>query len=301
MEITVFGKPVLVNDLVCGSFGGPHVPVVDPYVNLYVRMTNLCQARCPFCESHGDDSRMFDHNGFRRALYEIHSKAYIKKLAITGGEPTLRIGDLAEVVRSVKELDSGILVDLNTNGYRLEYLDDETLENLGSICLSRHHWDDSVNATTFGKSVSPFSTEALTRFLEHAHKIQLRCNLIRGFVDSRETVLEYMRVMSRYRVSDYGFVALMPMNSYCRRYLVTPQEIGLMEPLPGALATKHWDSPRGSCSCRNFIIDVLDNGLPVRYYTRYESKPETCVASSLVWDVDCLRTGFGGPVIWQAG
>ncbi len=295
-SIEIFGHTVPISSHVCSSFGAPPTPVTDPYVNLYVRLTSLCPASCAFCVAHGDDSRQFDHDGFKIALAEIYGKAWIKKVAITGGEPTLRIGDLEEVVRTIKSLDPGIVVDLNTNGYHLGSLGFDTLDNLGSISLSRHHWDDSMNSTTFGRRSSLFSTQDI-RWFSHKHKLHLRCNLIRGFVDSKDAVLEYMRTFATIGVHDFGFVALMPLNDYCQMYSVTPQEIGLMGGLPGSLLTKHWDKPSGSCSCRNFVMDVLGNGMPVRYYTRYESKPETCVASSLVWDVNSLTLGFGGPAI----
>lgn len=294
----MFGHQVPMAPLVCGSFGQDPVPVTTPYVNLYVRLTDTCPANCPFCVAHGPQYRPFDFAGFRKMLAEVYGKAYIKKVALTGGEPTTRVKDLQGVLGSVKELDPRITVDLNTNGFQLHKLKGADWDRLGSVSLSRHHWDDDRNAKAFGLRNAFFNSKMI-QACGHLDKLHLRCNLIRGFVDAQDTVLRYMQEMAGLGVHDFGFVALMPLNTWCTKHTVTPAEAGLMEPLPGALATKHWDSPRGSCSCRNYVLDVLGDGMPVRYYTRYESKPETCGASSLVWDVDRLTLGFGGEEIWR--
>lgn len=300
MHITPFGLKVPISTAVCGSFGEPSVPVTEPYINLYVRIADRCPAACSFCIANGTDNRPFDHAGFEQAFRELYSMAYIKKVALTGGEPTLRTEDLERVVRTVKSIDHRVVVDLNTNGFRLNAVASDVLDLLGSISLSRHHWDDDKNAETFGLSKSFISKQSLSQLGRNLRKVQMRCNLIKGYIDSKERVLTYMKEMAAYGAQDFGFVALMPLNTYCTDNVVTPKDIGLLEPLPGAMPSKHWDSPKGSCYCRNYVIDVLDNGMPVRYYTRHESKPETCVASSVVWDIDCMKLGFGGDhPIWK--
>lgn len=299
MHITLWGENIPIAKEVCGHFGGPPAPVEHPYINLYVRVTDLCWANCPFCIAHGSSPRPFYLQGYKDVLAELYNQAYIKKVAITGGEPTSRLDVLSEVVMATKDLDPRIVVDLNTNGQRLRYMKQEVWDALGSVSLSRHHWDDFINARIFGTPRTYFDSQDIAGLSEdNKGKLHLRCNLAKGYVDSQEAVLHYMESMARLGVHDFGFVGLMGLNQWATDHLVKPQDIGLTLPLRGALPTKVQDKASGSCSCRNFVLDVLDNGLPVRYYTRWESRPDTCVASSVVYDVDRVTLGFGGKEIW---
>lgn len=84
--------------------------------------TGACNFRCPFCQNSDlvinpnsqpviPTEEIFEHLNKRKGI--------IKGICITGGEPTLQ-PDLEEFIDRVKEL--GLLVKLDTNGYRPEIL-----------------------------------------------------------------------------------------------------------------------------------------------------------------------------------
>lgn len=84
--------------------------------------TGACNFRCPFCQNSDlvinpnsqpviSTEEIFEHLNKRKGI--------IKGICITGGEPTLQ-PDLEEFIDRVKEL--GLLVKLDTNGYRPEIL-----------------------------------------------------------------------------------------------------------------------------------------------------------------------------------
>lgn len=92
--------------------------------------TGGCNFRCPFC--HNKDLVL--HPNSLPLIQEEEIFTLLKKrqgvldgVCITGGEPTLQ-GDLVEFIRKIKDL--GLLVKLDTNGYRPEILRTLLFENL---------------------------------------------------------------------------------------------------------------------------------------------------------------------------
>lgn len=84
--------------------------------------TGGCNFRCPFCQN----SDLIINPASQPLISEEEVINHLKKrsgvikgVCITGGEPTLQ-GDLEEFIRKLKEL--GLLVKLDTNGYRPEVL-----------------------------------------------------------------------------------------------------------------------------------------------------------------------------------
>lgn len=84
--------------------------------------TGVCNLRCPFCQNSDlvlnpgmvptiDEEEIFAHLRKRSGI--------IKGICISGGEPTLQ-SDLEEFIKKCKNL--GVLVKLDTNGYRPEVL-----------------------------------------------------------------------------------------------------------------------------------------------------------------------------------
>ena len=92
--------------------------------------TGGCNFCCPFCHN-GD---LVLHPGEFPVISEEEVLAFLKKrknilsgVCITGGEPTLQ-PDLADFIRKIKEL--GLLVKLDTNGYKPEVLQSLLREKL---------------------------------------------------------------------------------------------------------------------------------------------------------------------------
>ena len=47
--VKLFGKDLVVKDNHCSLNGKPGDPIDVPYINMYVTMTNACNAKCAFC------------------------------------------------------------------------------------------------------------------------------------------------------------------------------------------------------------------------------------------------------------
>ncbi len=106
--------------------GAPRAPLVDPQGRrisyLRLSLTDRCNFRCSYCSpgletAHGD---ALDRHGIRR-LVGIFAGLGIRRVRLTGGEPTLR-RDIVEVVADVASTPGIEEVALTTNGHLLAEL-----------------------------------------------------------------------------------------------------------------------------------------------------------------------------------
>ncbi len=104
----------------------PRTPLVDPQgrhiVYLRLSLTDRCNFRCSYCSpgletAHGD---VLDRSDIRR-MVGIFAEMGIRRVRLTGGEPTLR-KDIVEIVADLTATPGIDEVALTTNGHRLEEL-----------------------------------------------------------------------------------------------------------------------------------------------------------------------------------
>ena len=93
-----------------------------PYIRLSI--TDVCNFKCGYCLPNGyqvdkSDNRKFLHLDEIRRLAIVFSKLGVKKIRLTGGEPTVR-KDFFEVIKILK-YEAGIKkIVITTNGYHLD-------------------------------------------------------------------------------------------------------------------------------------------------------------------------------------
>ena len=82
---------------------------------------------------------------------------------------------------------------MNTDGLRwLQLFNDPIYKEYDYIQLSRHHYDDVINDEIFKcKTPTIEDIKAVVDLQTHPHQIQFRCNLIKGYVDSKEEVFKF--------------------------------------------------------------------------------------------------------------
>ena len=282
------GKNVEVKNTVCTKNGINLIPF--PYVNLYIRATEACPADCPFCIYHKNKNRKeFDAKKFIPILEEIHKKVFVHKVVFTGGEPTLDMSQFFRIVSFVQDELPTTHFTVNTNGMHLKKLSSHGLiESIHCVALSRHHYLDAENAETFGGVYTCLNKDIAA--FPYKNKLHLRCNLIDGYIDNDKTVYRYMDEYSKMGVFDFGFVSLMKHNEYCHKKFVPQIDI---HKLPDTVVVN--EAHNDTCRCRNFLHKT-ESGYPVMVYDRQENCPSSGTGT-LVFDIDCLRAGFGGEVI----
>jgi pyruvate-formate lyase-activating enzyme len=293
MLIDLLGSKVPSRDLVCSFNGEPMRPVDGPYVNLYVRMTDSCQASCGFCNLHDESkTRPFDELKLMYLMEEIAKVAKIKKVAFTGGEPTLNFEEFTRTLNLVHSFDPTIPLTLNTNGLNFRKLVDKDIHSkIECLSLSRHHYDDIKNAELLGVKHNPYTLVDLRDF-PNKDNLHLRCNLIKGGIDSLDEANKYISSMSELGIRDFGFVSLMQFNDFCRENFISFQDVDL-DRVKNARVIRTWS--KESCICKNYLM-YTDNGKIIKYYARVNGDVSDC-SSTLVYDQDTLRIGFTGATI----
>lgn len=260
-----------------------------PFVNLYVKVTNGCNARCRFCCNVGSsDVKMFNLPKLTECIEEVgRSGMQLNRICLTGGEPSLyaeRVNDIIQFVEDSPVCHSTQL-QLNTNGLSADAQRLMKNKRIDVVSVSLHHYDMDKLREIYGCNEVP-DMPVLPRFAPG--KLNVSCNLIKEYIDSAEEVKKYLDFVASKGIRTVGFVSLMKKNDYCREKFIDYSEIdfGL---IPNLILTRercHDDH----CKCRNYIYKA-DNGAMVEVYMRENLYPEYC-ASSLLFDGENLRQGF---------
>lgn len=287
MEVTLFEKNIYIKDVGCkyGSLSANHIP---PSINLFVKVTNGCNARCAFCSNAGCSgiNAEFDYDKLWRIVDELRAnKILVNRVNITGGEPAT-VPDVVNRIleqASVKQYDN-IHLHLNTNGVLPASQALMRHPRWNSISMSLHHYDREKLSDIYGITISKTSLAFENIDLE---RINASCNLIRGYIDNSTEVEKMLQFAISLGLPRLGFVALMKVNDYSREHYVDFDEIDF-ETIPHLYFTESRN--RGAnCKCSNYLYN--HNGRILEVYMRNYANPNYC-ESSLMFDGQYLRQGF---------
>ena len=111
----------------------PGRPVV-PSVNLFVKVTNGCNARCKFCSN---NVKLMD------VIQKKKKKSIcVNRLNITGGEPSIVSSLVQDIIETMhQENFDNIHLHLNTNGLLSQSQELMRHPRWDSISMSLHHYD----------------------------------------------------------------------------------------------------------------------------------------------------------------
>lgn len=293
MQYNYNGTMIELKDNLCQLYDNPIIPI-DPQTNLYIRVTNLCNANCKFCEYHGK-KQPFNLERLDTALADLASREIIGKIQLTGGEPSI-IGDqLVSIVETVRKHFPTEFIGINSNGYNIGLL--ESIANkVSNISISRHHYSDDMNWEIFGVDTVPDTIE-LRKFINSvgSAKVHLSCNLIAGYIDSYDSIKKYLDYVSSIGCMDVGFVTLMGINEYSKENQITFNSLHL-ESVADFLEYKRYTKQCNKCRCANYLYFSRQTGQIVDLYGRFVmDKDDT--PGILSFDGENLRYGFGGPII----
>ena len=261
---------------------------IPPSVNIFVKITNGCNAKCLFCsnaDTKGTNGK-FNLPKLLAIIQEFQNKNIIvNRINITGGEPSL----VSNLVQSVlKECSNNIYKDihlhLNTNG--LFQQSQELMKNprWNSISVSLHHYDLAKLSELYGVAIPE---TALDFEGIDTNKVNVSCNLIKEYIDCTKEAHKILDFTLKLGISRIGFVSLMKANDFCRNRYVDFEDIHL-DSIPHVYFTKSMNRGK-DCKCSNFLYN---KGLKIlEIYTRNYMNPYYC-ESALVYDGEFLRQGF---------
>lgn len=292
--INLFGKEISIRSHYCKFYDNELEPITEPYVNIYVRSKG-CNAKCKFCEF-ADTASIFDYDKYLYILNEIKDKVKIKKFSFTGGEPTLNYKQFQNLVKITRENYKDSAFVLNSNGLNLDKLttDLETYNEIDSIALSRHHYLDKKNNEILGfKSASKKELKIIQENSKNKNILHLSCNLIKGYIDSKEEIYNFLEFASSIGIQSVGFVSLMPINDYCKENLIDFNTLDLVNDRFNL--TKVW-SYENYCKCNNYVYipKNLNNVIKVYYKNTYNPFD---VNTNLSFDGKNLKIGFTDNII----
>ncbi len=168
---------------------------------LRLSLTKKCNFSCSYCLPNG---YVETHKCVPITLNEIRNLAIgfkelgIKKIRLTGGEPTLR-ADILDIVKILKQEIGIDEVALTTNGYRLNKLVDALKRSgLDTINISL----DSLNSENFQKICGSKKHKEILLAIQDCldtgiNKVKINCVLLKGLNDFEfPQFLEYVRERS---------------------------------------------------------------------------------------------------------
>lgn len=284
--ICLFGKNVTLKTTGCSKAN--HTPErVYPAVNLFVKVTNSCNARCRFCSNgcNAGTNETFDYNRLWLLIDELRNRGVlVNRLNITGGEPALvkdRVFDILEAASQKHNRD--LHLHLNTNGL----LPDSQMlmrhPRWNSISMSIHHYDINRLSEIYGVRITPDAFDFRNINLS---KVNASCNLIRGYIDSAVEIERMLRFATHLKLPRIGLVSLMKINSYCCERFIDYEDIDFQSIPNLSFIESHFSK---SCSCSNYSFKSGDKSLQV--YIRKNLNPGFC-ESSLTYDGRHWHQGF---------
>ena len=306
----LFGKEIKPLTRACNLAAVPDIRYYfnKPRANLYVMVNNVCQANCRFCTQHGD-YRKFDFDKFQKVIDELRrttdeNELCLSKINFTGGEPLLYFEKFEKLYNiifekfSFNELGNGNVV-INTNGIGLKTLTErnDIMKNIGFVSVSRHHYDDKLNEEIFQTNPFP-TTEDIKNFsLKNQGKLWLRCNCIKGYIDSTDEVIKYTDWAIDVGCKHCGFTSLMELNDYCKENYVYV-DIPTIETLSLVTSSfRYDDNDKLCCNCnRSYYLNDKDDWCDLVTWNR-NLEADSPKDGILVFDGEYLRYGFFGEVI----
>ena len=275
MEVIVQGKKYNIEKFECNN---------QDNFPFYINITNACNANCEFCSNGTKNNyKKLDLEELKKILDEISPN--IRRISISGGEPLIDLEEIDKLLELVNMY--GIKTTMNTNGTNLLKAQDilNKYENLYSIHLSRHHYEDDKNNEIFKTKVIPF--EDLKK-LELKPKFFINCLLIEGYIDSKEKVVDFLNKVSELNIKRVGFVSMMQVNKFAEENFVDFNDFNFEgdSNFVNAINLKDHDI----CTCHNYLF-FAKNGKVINVFFRYTKKFGNN-RRSLFYDCEGLKEGY---------
>jgi len=183
-------------------------------VNLYVDMTQACNADCNFCIAKVNftrNSKPINTEFLNKALDALSDVK--PSVQITGGEPTLFPTQLKRLVDTVNERKPKRPV-INTNGTNLlectKFIADSKIEHVN---ISRHHYNETNNNKVMefrGPGITNnYLAEAIAPIKE---RVRVQCNFLDGEIDTYGEVMQFIAYCyHKLNVRNVAFAQLTPL------------------------------------------------------------------------------------------
>jgi len=295
--IKLFGKDINIRNYLC-SENPDDYKLGHLKVNLYIKVNDVCNARCKFCSNNNiKDNGKLNLEKLRVIIKYLNGLNILNKISITGGEPLLDINLLNDVLNLIYSLNPTAMVTINTNGYNLKnILKLDSLEKILGIHISRHHYDDIINDEIFGtKMVTNNEILEISKQIKNKKLLRLNCMLMKNSICNIEEVKKYLEKASEIGIYKVGFVSLMKVNKFCEDNFIHFNEV--FNDKDKTICTTNHFYGKNICECINGIY-AISKGKSIEYYARITNETKCNYLMQFVYTTDNrLTTGFGEETI----
>jgi cyclic pyranopterin phosphate synthase len=137
---------------------------------LRLSITDKCNFRCQYCLPDGYKKAVMEEPELSRLeiarLVRGFASFGLRKIRITGGEPSLR-RDLTAIIEDLSTIDNVKTIALSTNGYRLERdVNDWVAAGLNSVNVSVDSLDPAAFATLTGSDSLPLILKGIQKAVD---------------------------------------------------------------------------------------------------------------------------------------
>jgi len=298
--IRLFNQELVVKNELCTT-DLEHPKEGKAKLRLYVKLTDYCNAHCMFCANENScDYGQIDLNKLEYVIRYLYSLDRLHGISITGGEPLTNPDLLFKLLDMIYQINPDIEVQISTNGYNiLKLLEYPLVNNLESIHISRHHYEDETNYQIF-KSCSVASADdiiALQEGLEDKKIININTIVMKDYISNLQEIKRMLDHVGELGVYKNGFVSLMKCNPYTEKQFINFNDI--FNNLDQSFFKGHHFYSREYCECVDGMYLTRYNKL-VEYYARMVKDCACPYTNQLVYTSDNRVTaGFGKKLIYR--
>ena len=259
--------------------------------NLSLFVTNVCNSKCFFCfnsnYTNQDDSDEFYYKTLKETLNELSPDEF--EITITGGEPTIKVERFVKTLKMCHDYGFHFRT-ISTDGLNLlkKYKGKEVCEYMvenGAIHnISISRMDIKNNKEIMGSdSITDKDIEKLANFFNnHDAEMRMSCNLISGYVDSMDKILEYVDHYQNLGVPTVMFRELVGVNN-------SPKMIDTFKPNKDFKKIDY-------IKAEVYDVEVYEyKDYIVKHYIQKEKHDTSIKSTSLRNGI--LREGFSGNII----
>lgn len=298
--IELFDQEILVKDSLCGPTPESRWEV-EPNLRLYIKVTDSCNADCKFCANGNcKDFGKLDLANLEFVIRYLKENKRLHSIGLTGGEPMINPDKLNDILNLIWSIDKNIPVQISTNGLNLrEIASFDNPNNLESIHISRHHYDDEKNIEIFGTDTIATTDDIM--FLQDALTnkkiININTLVMKGYIDSLEEIKKMLDYVGETKVYKNGFVSLMKCNDFSKEHFINFNDI--FNTLDENFLLAHHFYASTYCECIDGIYSSKNAKL-VEFYARMVKECKCPYTTQLVYTSDNkLTAGFGGKVLYK--
>lgn len=276
----------------CSLNGADPVVMKERRLNIFVKITDSCNANCPFCiYANNDKNFKFNFIKFADIIKKlIDNNVHINRISFTGGEPTTKLDDLIKCLDLLDICLPYTFIVVNSNGFKIKEVINH--RNLHNVSLSRHEISDNQHCNIMKTTTIP--TKDDLQQLALSNKIHLTCNLIRGNIDSFSKAIAYLEFSNSIGIYDVGFVSLMKVNRFCYDNFIDFDNLIIDEEVTPC--NRIWNCT-DTCKCKNYLYLPKVGRKPIKFYSRFRIKPDIDSGGTIIYDGHHFRPTFGSDQI----